>query len=72
MSFIMTFQKSIENYYQETGRAGRDGLTADLLLLYQYSDCGMPLSFIEQLPDEKQRLIEQGKLFAMVNFCRSK
>lgn len=63
--------KSIENYYQETGRAGRDGLTADLLLLYQYSDCGMPLSFIEQLPDEKQRLIEQGKLFAMVNFAEA-
>ncbi len=63
--------KSIENYYQETGRAGRDGLTADLLLLYQYSDCMMPLSFIEQLADENQQLIEKGKLFAMVNFAEA-
>ena len=63
--------KSIENFYQETGRAGRDGLTADLLLLYQYSDCAMQLSFIEQLPDEHQRRIEVGKLKAMVNFAES-
>ena len=63
--------KSIENYYQETGRAGRDGLTCDLLLLYQYSDCMMPLSFIYQLVNEKQRAIEQGKLYAMINFAQA-
>lgn len=63
--------KSIENFYQETGRAGRDGLTSDLLLLYQYSDCMMPLSFIEQLSDENQQLIEKGKLFAMVQLAEA-
>lgn len=63
--------KSIENFYQETGRAGRDGLTADLLLLYQYSDSMMQLSFIEQLANEQQRMIEQGKLRAMINFAEA-
>lgn len=63
--------KSIENFYQETGRAGRDGLTSDLLLLYQYSDCMMPLSFIEQLTDENQQFIEKGKLFAMVQLAEA-
>lgn len=63
--------KSIENYYQETGRAGRDGLTSDLLLLYQYSDSMMPFSFIEQLENEQQRQIEQGKLYAMIHFAEA-
>jgi ATP-dependent DNA helicase RecQ len=63
--------KSIESYYQETGRAGRDGLTADLLLLYQYSDTIMQQAFINELTNEKQRQIEMGKLKSMVQFAES-
>lgn len=63
--------KSIENFYQETGRAGRDGLTADLLLLYQYSDTLTHQLFIEQMEDEQQQKIEKGKLQAMINFAES-
>lgn len=63
--------KSIENYYQETGRAGRDGLTADLLLLYQYSDTIIQQAFINELQNETQRQIEMGKLRAMIQFAES-
>ncbi len=63
--------KSIENYYQETGRAGRDGLTADLLLLYKFSDCMVAQSFINELQDEEQKRIENYKLRAMVNLAES-
>src|SRR5262245_26094487 len=49
--------KSIEQYYQEAGRAGRDGLPADCLLLWQPKDVGLLTFFIEQLQDsdEKER-----------------
>lgn len=63
--------KSIENYYQETGRAGRDGLTADLLLLYQYSDTMLQQMFIDELKNDTQRHIEKNKLHAMVHFAES-
>lgn len=63
--------KSIENYYQETGRAGRDGLTADLLLLYQYSDTILQQTFIDNLNSETQRQIERNKLLAMIQFAES-
>jgi ATP-dependent DNA helicase RecQ len=53
--------KSIEQYYQEAGRAGRDGLPADCILLWQPKDAGLLAFFVEQLNDraEKQRAWER-------------
>ncbi len=67
--------KTIESYYQETGRAGRDGLPAQALLLYDPSDSARLRSWIQVLPDETQQRIENNKLnhmlaFAEATFCR--
>ena len=53
----LSLPKSIEQYYQEAGRGGRDGLPADCVLLWQKRDAGLLAHFIEQIEDaqEKQR-----------------
>ena len=53
----LSLPKSIEQYYQEAGRGGRDGLPADCVLLWQKRDIGLHVFFIGQIEDpaEKKR-----------------
>lgn len=64
--------KSIEGYYQETGRAGRDGLKSDCILFFNYSDKIKHEYFIKQIEDEQYRKIAYKKMWDMVNFCTGK
>ncbi|MCM0081221.1 DNA helicase RecQ [Geomonas sp. Red32] len=63
--------KSIESYYQETGRAGRDGLPADALLLFGYGDIAISRSLIESGGNEEQNRIELHKLNCMAAFAEA-
>jgi ATP-dependent DNA helicase RecQ len=51
----LSLPKSIEQYYQEAGRAGRDGLPSDCALLWQRKDAGLLAHFIEQTRDPRER-----------------
>lgn len=63
--------KNIESYYQETGRAGRDGLPAEALLLFGYGDIAISRGLIEKSDNHEQKRIEIHKLNAMVAFAES-
>jgi ATP-dependent DNA helicase RecQ len=63
--------RNIEGYYQETGRAGRDGLPAEALLLFGYGDVAIARGLIENGGNDEQNRIELHKLSAMVGFAES-
>ncbi len=64
--------KSIEGYYQETGRAGRDGLKSECILFFSYGDKIKHEYFIKQIENEQYRQIAYEKMRDILSFCTSK
>ncbi|MGB2579667.1 ATP-dependent DNA helicase RecQ [Elusimicrobium simillimum] len=68
----MDLPKSVEAYYQETGRAGRDGLPSDAMLFYGTKDIAQLRNFIEQSSaPEQQKIVERQKLNMLVAYAQS-
>lgn len=63
--------RSIEAYYQETGRAGRDDLPAEAVLFYEPADYAWLQKMLLEKPENPQRQIEQHKLEAIGEFAES-
>ena len=63
--------RNLEGYYQETGRAGRDGLPSDCLLLFSAGDAAKQSHFIEEISDAAEQTAARAQLRRMIDYAES-
>jgi ATP-dependent DNA helicase RecQ len=61
--------KNIEGYYQETGRAGRDGLPGDCLLLYSPGDVAKQTHFIDEITNQHEQQVARTQLRQILHYA---
>ena len=61
--------KNIEGYYQETGRAGRDGLPGECLLLFSAGDVAKQTHFLDEITGETERSVARAQLRKIVHYA---
>ncbi len=64
-----TFPKSLEGYYQEIGRAGRDGLPSECVMFYTYADARKHQFFLNDIYDENLRKQAEKKLREVIDYA---
>ncbi|MBL9185868.1 MAG: DNA helicase RecQ [Opitutaceae bacterium] len=63
--------KNIEGYYQETGRAGRDGLPGDCLLLFSAGDIAKQTHFLDEITNPQEQQIARAQLRKIVHYAEN-
>ncbi|MBN8710331.1 MAG: ATP-dependent DNA helicase RecQ [Verrucomicrobia bacterium 61-8] len=63
--------KNVEGYYQETGRAGRDSLPSDCLLLFSPGDVAKQMHFIDEMTNPKEKQIARDQLRQMLEYAET-